>query len=180
MVVTSVSPSIRPEQYGPTRALWQCEGVATGTDPQDLTSREQGTGHPLPDPVHVFPFDFTDPMSVASRLFGAWPFSSGVGVSAKDFWVRYGPWLVHTPLDNVRSAHVVGPLHWWTVGPAHLSIADSSVTFATTTRRGVCLQFKEPVRGGLPSESVLHPAVTVTVKDPDGLVALIDTVLRPG
>ena len=47
-------------------------------------------------------------------------------------------------------------------------------------RRGVCLQFKEPVRGGLPSESVMHPSVTVTVKDPDGLVALIDTVLRPG
>jgi hypothetical protein len=181
MVVTPVSPSNRQKQYGPAGALWQCEDVATGTDPQDAEAQEHATVHPVPDPVHVFPFDFRDPLSIASRLFGAWPFSSGVAVSASALWIRYGPWVMHTPLDNVRSAHVTGPYHWWKVaGPARLSLADNGVTFATSARRGVCLEFKEPVRGGLPTDSVLHPAVTMTVRDPEGLVSLLDTLLRPG
>jgi hypothetical protein len=36
------------------------------------------------------------------------------------------------------------------------------------------------VPGGLPLSFVRHPSVTVTVKDPEGLVALLDTLLRPG
>jgi hypothetical protein len=38
----------------------------------------------------------------------------------------------------------------------------------------------DPVAGGVPLSFVRHPAVTVTVRDPEGLVALLDTVLRPG
>lgn len=153
----------------------------TGTDPQDTGEQACATGHPLPEPVHVFPFDFRDPASLASRMFGAWPWSSGVAVSATQIWIRYGPWVLHTSIDNIRSAHVTGPYHWWKVlGPARLSFADNGVTFATSTRRGVCMQFKESVRGGLPTDSVRHPAVTVTVRDPEGLVSLLDTLHRPG
>jgi hypothetical protein len=137
--------------------------------------------HPLPAPVHCFPFDFRDALGVASRLFWAWPWSSGVAVSAHEIWIRYGPWVLHTELSNIRSARITGPYHWWKVaGPARVSVRDGGVTFASTARRGVCLQFREPVPGALPTESVRHPSVTVTVRDPDGLVSLIDTLLRPG
>jgi hypothetical protein len=156
--------------------------MVTDIDPQDAETPEDAAAvHPPPEPVHVFPFDFRDPMSLASRLVGAWPWSSGVAVSASGLWIRYGPWTMHTTIDNIRSAHVTGPYHWWKViGPARLSLADDGVTFATTPRRGVCLEFTEPVRGALPSDSVRQSGVTVTVRDPEGLVALLDTLRRPG
>jgi hypothetical protein len=159
--------------------LWQCGAVATETDPPDTGSPDARRPN---EPVHVFPFDFSDPVGgIASRVFGAWPFSAGVAVSAHGLWIRYGPWTMKTSIDNVRSAQLTGPFHWWRVlGPARLGLGDGSVTFATTTRRGVCLRFKEPVPGGLPSESVRHDEVTVTVKDPEGLVSILDTLHRPG
>jgi hypothetical protein len=61
-----------------------------------------------------------------------------------------------------------------------VALRDGSVTFATVRRRGVRLRFLDPVPGGLPLSFVRHPSVTVTVKDPEGLVALLDTLLRPG
>ena len=156
-------------------------GIGPDPAPSTLDASACLPTHPLPGPVHVFPFDFRDPLGIASRAFWAWPWSSGVAVSAQDIWIRYGPWVLHTELANIRSAQVTGPYSWWKViGPARLSMADRGVTFATTARRGVCIRFREPVPGGLPTDAVRHPGVTVTVRDPEGLVSLIDTVLRPG
>ena len=53
------------------------------------------------------------------------------------------------------------------------SIADKSLTFATTTRRGVSISFVEPVAGLVPSGVVRHPSLTVTVDDPEALVAAL-------
>jgi hypothetical protein len=135
----------------------------------------------VPEPVHVFPFAFGDPLSLPLRAVGIWPFSALVAVTANELQVRFGPWSLRTPLRNISSASVVAGPGWLdVVGPPRVALRDGSVTFATVRRRGVRLRFLDPVPGGLPLSFVRHPSVTVTVKDPEGLVALLDTLLRPG
>jgi hypothetical protein len=56
-----------------------------------------------------------------------------------------------------------------TAGPAHLSFADRGLTFASNGDRGVCIRFREPVPGISPTRQPLHPALTVTVADVEGL-----------
>ena len=62
-----------------------------------------------------------------------------------------------------------------TIGPAHLSLADRGLTFATNRDEGVCIRFHEPVKGIDPLGVLRHPALTVTVDDVDALVASLPT-----
>jgi hypothetical protein len=83
--------------------------------------------------------------------------------------ITFGRWTLSTTPSNVVDATFTGPYTWWKVaGPAHLSVADRGVTFATTTARGVCLTFAEPVAAIDPLGVIRHPAATVTVADPEG------------
>jgi hypothetical protein len=85
-----------------------------------------------------------------------------------------------TPLSNVAEIAESGPYHVWKViGPPRLSFADRGITFATNADRGVCIRFFEPVPGIEPSGRLLHPGVTVTVADPDGLVVALGSVGAP-
>lgn len=102
-----------------------------------------------------------------------------VEVGDDDFVARFGPWIVRTPLTNVVSASVSGPYRWWRVaGPPRLSFADRGLTFATNTRRGVCITFREPVSGIEFTGSLRHPGLTVTVDDVEGLVQALDARQR--
>jgi len=56
-----------------------------------------------------------------------------------------------------------------TAGPAHLSLADRGLTFATNGDRGVCLMMGEPIPGIDPFGLLRHPNLTLTVADCDGL-----------
>lgn len=47
------------------------------------------------------------------------------------------------------------------------------VTFGTGTTAGVCLRFGTPVPGLAPGRWLRHPAATVTVTDPDALLAAL-------
>jgi hypothetical protein len=124
--------------------------------------------------VERFPFEFALQLAPAAAAFGVLPPTTHVEVGDADLHVRFGPWSLRTPLDNVRSVTRTGPYSWWKVGgPAHISLADRGVTFATTTRQGVCIRFRRPVPAALPVPLIRHPAATVTVADPDGLVAAI-------
>ena len=135
----------------------------------------------VPEPVHVFSFSFGDPLNLPLRAFGIWPFTTVVAVTANEVQLRFGPWSMRTPVRNIASARVVPAPSWIdVVGPPRVSLRDGSVRFATDRKRAVELRFMEPVAGGVPLSFVRHPAVTVTVRDPEGLVALLDTVLRPG
>jgi|GEM_PF-1109339 len=135
----------------------------------------------LPEPAHFFPFAFSDPLALPLRAAGIWPFSSVVTVTARDLRIRYGPWSVRTPLTNVASAKVIpGPGWLDVIGPPRVALRDGSVTFATARTRAVRLRFLDPVPGAVPLSFVRHPSVTVTVRDPEGLVAVLDTLLRPG
>ena len=57
-----------------------------------------------------------------------------------------------------------------TLGPAHLSFRDRGLTFATTSRQGVCVEFHRPVTGIDPLGLIHHPGLTVTVAEPEALV----------
>jgi hypothetical protein len=113
--------------------------------------------------------------------FGISPGSAFVVVDPKHdrFTARFGRWCVETPLTNVVSATVTGP--YWTpktAGPPHLSLADRGLTFATNDAAGVCIEFDEPVRGIEPTGTVRHPALTVTVANPDSLRELLASATK--
>jgi len=122
----------------------------------------------------MFAFAFDQPFAAAALVFGVRPSTCGVVVADGHLLVRFGPWRVETPLANVATIERTGPYSWWRViGPARLSAADRGLTFATTARGGVCLRFVEPVPGIEPTGRIRHPGLTVTVADPDALVAAL-------
>ena len=121
-----------------------------------------------------FRFRFDPRYAVAARLFGVTDRRSLVRVTEEEFSARFGPWSVQTPLLNVRSVSVTGPYRFLkTAGPAHLSLADRGLTFATNGDRGVCLEFVEPIAGIDPFGAIHHPNLTVTVADAPGLADLL-------
>ena len=107
---------------------------------------------------------------------------AAVGVTPKSAWievgedvrVRFGPWSLRTPLDNVVSTQRSGGYRWYrAIGP-HLSFTDRGVTFGTNTAAGLCVLFEDPVPGLFPFGVIRHPGMTVTPVDVDGL----ETALR--
>jgi hypothetical protein len=127
------------------------------------------------EPVITLPFAVDPLYALAARPFGVTPGNAMVELHHDRFVARFGPWRVETPLSNIVSAEVTGPYSWFKViGPAHLSVLDRGLTFATTNRKGVCLTFREPVRGIDPLGLVRHPGLTVTVAEPHVLAELVD------
>lgn len=122
-------------------------------------------------------FDFAfDALHRAFALpFGITPGTTKVEVDDQRLLARFGPWQVSTPLDNVDGTEVTGPYTpFKTVGPAHLSLADRGLTFATNSGRGLCIRFRAPVAGILPTGRLRHPGLTVTVADVEGLAAALE------
>jgi hypothetical protein len=118
-----------------------------------------------------FPFAVEARMLPFSLAALVTPWTAWVDLDEDRLEVRFGPWRLRTARSNIAAAQVTGPYAFAKVaGPPHLSFADRGLTMATTTERGVCIRFAEPV-------SVLpllrHPAVTVTVADPEALVTAL-------
>jgi hypothetical protein len=92
--------------------------------------------------------------------------------------VRFGPWRLRTPLENLAGVEVSGGYALLkTAGPPHLSFSDRGITFATNGDRGACVSFHEPVSGIEPTGRLRHPGATLTVADVDGFVAAVREVL---
>lgn len=122
----------------------------------------------------TFDFDFDPEYRALALLFGVTPGRTGVEVADGRFVARYGFWSLDTTLDNVSGFEISGPYRrWTTIGPAHLSLADRGLTFASNPRRGVCIKFRQPVAGLEPTGRLRHPGLTVTVADVDGLAAAL-------
>ncbi|MFK3984611.1 hypothetical protein ACI2K4_30090 [Micromonospora sp. NPDC050397] len=123
-----------------------------------------------------FGFAFARPFRLPLAVVGVRPDTAWVDIRPDGLTVRYGPWRLHSPLENVTGAERAGPYKWWRVLGPHLSMVDRGVSFGTTAAAGVCIRFRDPVPGLVPGGRLRHPAVTVTVDDPDGLVqALLRT-----
>ncbi|HZA16285.1 MAG TPA: hypothetical protein VE645_05215 [Pseudonocardiaceae bacterium] len=124
--------------------------------------------------TQTFPFRFTTPYRLAGLPFGITPATAAVQVRDGDLAIRFGLWRVRTALTNVAATTVTGPFGFIkTAGPAHLSFADRGLTMATNGTRGLCITFREPVRGIEPTGALRHPAVTVTVADCQHLAAVL-------
>jgi hypothetical protein len=129
---------------------------------------------PNVSPQHVFRFRFHPLYRVAAGWFGVRPARAWVTVGGGRLQARFGPWFVDTPLVNVVGWETTGPYsRLETIGPAHLSLADRGLTFATNRERGLCIRFREPVGGIDPRHRLRHPGLTVTVADVSGLAAAL-------
>ena len=113
-----------------------------------------------------------DPVFLAlGAPVGVLPQTTSVELDGDELRVRFGPWSLRTPRDNIAGAEVTGPYKLWRVaGGPHLSFKDRGVTFATNARQGACVRFHEPVTGLLPWGLLRHPAATLTVTNPTDLV----------
>jgi hypothetical protein len=124
--------------------------------------------------TQTFPFRFTTSYRLAGLPFGITPSTAAVQVGDGELAVRFGPWKVRTSLANVTSTTITGPYGFLkSAGPAHLSLADRGLTMATNGERGLCVSFREPIRGIEPTGTLRHPAVTLTVADCEGLAAAL-------
>jgi hypothetical protein len=127
-----------------------------------------------------FAFSFAPTYRLLARAFGIRPSTAWVEISDEKLHVRFGPWRVSTPVENVTGAAITGPYALLkTAGPARLAITDRGLTFATNGDRGVLLTFATPVRGLDPLGLIRHPELTVTVADPNRLTALLNERLTP-
>jgi hypothetical protein len=125
-------------------------------------------------PGRHFPFAVAPRYALAARLFGIDADRAVVEVDQHRLTVRFGRWTLSTALANVAAATVTGPYDWWKVaGPPHLSFSDGGITFATTAAGGVCIVFHEPVPALLPVPALRHGSATVTVAEPEALVAAL-------
>jgi hypothetical protein len=116
-----------------------------------------------------FTFAFDRRFKPFLAVLGILPQTASVTVDAENLTVGFGPWRLHTPRDNVVEARRTGPYRWWRVIGLHLSLTDRGLSFGTGTGGGVCVRFGTPVTGVI-GRWLNHPAVTVTVEDPDALI----------
>jgi len=101
------------------------------------------------------------------------PGKDGVTLTDDDrFVATFGLLRVETPLANVTGAHVTTGYRWWTAAGVRRSLADDGLTFGTNAAAGVCVHFAEKVPSRVSRAG--HSALTVTVADPDALVAAIE------
>ena len=135
----------------------------------------------MADDVQRFAFRFTTPYRIAALPFGVVPGAAVVEVGHGTLRARYGPWVVDTPLANVAGTCTTGPYRRiTTLGGARLSMADRGLTFASNPDLGVCITFHHPVAGLDALGLVRHPCLTVTVADPDGLIAALAEATTDG
>ncbi|MDS0138987.1 MULTISPECIES: hypothetical protein [unclassified Amycolatopsis] len=118
--------------------------------------------------------DFAVGSPLVRRILGP---RAGLELDADGLRVRFGPWLVETPLSNLAGAEATGPYRAVRVFGVRLSLADRGLTFGTTTRGGVCLRFREPVRGIDPWGLLRHPGLTVTVSEPALVAEAINRIV---
>ena len=124
------------------------------------------------DQARHFPYRYDARLAALWGPFRAWPGRNGVTLTDDGRLVAvYGPFRVDAPLSTVRDAQVTGPFRWWTAVGPRLSMVDDGLTFGTNANAGVCIHFEPRIHRVIGFRD--HSALTVTVADPDGLVAAI-------
>ena len=117
-------------------------------------------------------FAFTTPYRLAALPFGVTPRSAWAEVASGVLRVGFGRWRLHTEVSNVAGVEESGDYAFLkTAGPAHLSLADRGITFATNPEKGLCITFDQAPRVEFPVGHLRCPAATVTVADPEALHA---------
>jgi hypothetical protein len=123
-----------------------------------------------------FPFRFEDALWVRPAMLWFWVADRDrcyVEVGDGVLHAQFGPWKVHTPISNVTHAHTSGPFKAYRAVGLRWSFSDHGVTFGSATTGGVCIEFRDEVAPTTLALGMRHPNLTVTVEDPEGLVAAI-------
>ncbi|MEU4250450.1 hypothetical protein AB0F15_23880 [Amycolatopsis sp. NPDC026612] len=139
-----------------------------------MTPSEAAPGRPTVVVHHRLHADFAVPFRWLRRVLGP---RSGLELDTGGLRVRFGPWVVETPLHNLAGGEATGPYRALRVFGVRVSLADGGLTFGTTTRGGVCLRFREPVRGLDPWGLVRHPGLTVTVAEPELVTEAVNRIV---
>lgn len=138
------------------------------------TGEPAAVGEPTVVVHHRLHADFAVPFPWLRRILGP---RSGLELDAAGLRVRFGPWLVETPLSNLAGAEATGPYSVFRGLGVRLSLADRGLTFGTTTRGGVCLRFREPVAGIDPWGRIRHPGLTLTVAEPELVTEAVNRIV---
>jgi hypothetical protein len=119
-----------------------------------------------------FGFRFEALMRPFATLATVLPGTAHVEVGDDRVAIRFGLWHMAFPLAEVLDVEETGDFSLPKVaGPPHVSLADRGITFATNRQRGTCIRLRHPQAGPYPV--LTHPAVTVTVEDPDALATAL-------
>lgn len=104
--------------------------------------------------------------------FGFRASKDGVTVTdGGELHVTFGALTLRTQMDNVEGSHITSDYRWWAAIGARRSFVDDGLTYGTNAKAGVCIHFREGVPSLLRRKG--HSAVTVTVKDLEGLVEVL-------
>jgi hypothetical protein len=164
--------SLRPRQLRHARVLLTADTEAAGRELTGVTPVLTGT--------RDFTFAFEPRYRGMLGLLGIRPENTRLRVGPEHLHVRFGPWSVRTPLDNVRGAELTGPYHAMGVIGVRVSPADRGIVFGSSTLTGVCVRFHEPVRGLEPVGLLKHPSLTVTAVESRELARLLRELAHPG
>jgi hypothetical protein len=123
--------------------------------------------------VTEFAFAFDPRFRWLLAAMGVRPDSARIFLTRDRLVARFGPWVCDTPVANVSGVEVSGPYRWYTAIGARGSFVDRGLTFGSTPAGGVCVLFREPVRGLSPFGPPRHPGLTVTVADREGFAAAL-------
>jgi hypothetical protein len=105
--------------------------------------------------------------------FGFKPKTDGVLLTDDGrFVATFGFFTITTPLTNITEAHITRDYRWWTAFGVRGSMVDDGLSFGTNHSAGVCIHFAEKVPSRIRKSG--HSALTVTVRDLDGLVNALD------
>lgn len=121
-------------------------------------------------------FAFDHRFSGLLKLLGVRASRAHVTIGDHGFEARFGPWVVTTPLSNIRQVSITGPHSpLKAIGP-RFSPTTRSLTFGSNAERTVRIEFHQPVPGMEPFGIIRHPAISVSVERPEALRERLDTV----
>jgi hypothetical protein len=99
------------------------------------------------------------------------PANSYVFVDIDVLDVKFGPWRITTYATNVLAAEPTGTLSLWRSLGARCAGGQHALTFGSDSTGGLRIRFRNAVHR-LDSDSPIgHLTLTVTVQDPERLIA---------
>lgn len=154
------------------RVRWRGSGAFDPTTAAGLAAAVE-TGRTSEDEAEQFELAFDARYRLPLAALGVTPTTAHVTVAPDRLLACFGPWVVRTTPANVQEVCLTGPYRGYrAIGP-RMSMVDRGLTFGSSLERGVCLLFREPVRGFDPFGRLRHPGLTVTVARPEAFAGAV-------
>ncbi|HET7027711.1 MAG TPA: hypothetical protein VFI28_08465 [Candidatus Limnocylindrales bacterium] len=109
-----------------------------------------------------FPFRLEGLWRLAVLPFGVTARRAYVDLDGAGVHARFGPWRMDVPMENIARWAIRGPYRWWRAVGVRQTIGVWDLSFGSSAKDGVYLEFVSPQHWG----GNYHPALTVTVADP--------------